>query len=200
MREESLWQAQKRANPGHSVWYIQRFEKMRAEGADLDGEARLIDAMAPRGSRILDAGCGTGRVGGELARRGHTVVGVDGDAELIGAAEHDFPDSTWLTGDLTKLNLPALDVAEPFDLVVCAGNVMTFLAPGTARLVLANLGRHLAPQGRLVTGFGAGRGYDFDRFLADAAEAELECQARFATWDLRPWTPSSDFLVAVFAG
>ena len=54
---------------------------MRRDGADLHGEARLIDAMLPRGARILDAGAGPGRVGGELSRRGHTVVGVDVDPE-----------------------------------------------------------------------------------------------------------------------
>lgn len=50
--------------PGHSQWYIERFRTMAREGADLEGEARLIDAMVARGSRILDAGCGPGRVGG----------------------------------------------------------------------------------------------------------------------------------------
>lgn len=198
MREETLWEAQKRANPGHSAWYIQRFEQMRADGQDLAGEARLVDAMVPRGARILDAGCGPGRVGGELARRGHTVVGVDVDPELIDAARADFPEVAWLVGDLAELDLPARGIAAPFDLIVSAGNVMTFLAPGTAPAVLAKLGRHLVPQGRLVTGFGAGRGYDFGRFFDDAAVAGLHCQQRFATWDLRPWAPSSDFLVAVF--
>ena len=198
MREETLWEAQKRANPGHSAWYIQRFATMRQEGHDLAGEARLVDAMASRGSRILDAGCGTGRVGGELARRGHSVVGVDVDPELIAAANTDHPNATWLVGDLAELDLPAAGIGEPFELIVSAGNVLTFLAPGSAPTVLRRLRQHLAPQGRLVTGFGAGRGYDFEQFLKDAAGAGLSCQHRFATWDLRPWTPSSDFLVAVF--
>jgi SAM-dependent methyltransferase len=199
VRKETRWEEQKRNNPGHSAWYIQRFETMRAEGMDLHGEARMIDAMAARGSRILDAGCGPGRLGGELAERGHDVVGVDVDPELIEAAHRDHPDVRWLTGDLAELDLPAEGIAEPFDLIVSAGNVLTFLAPGTALEVLARLARHLAPEGRLVTGFGAGRGYEFDTFLADAAGAGLVLDQRFATWDLRPFAPTSDFLVAVFS-
>lgn len=199
MRKETLWEAQKRRNPGHSAWYIQRFEAMRSEGMDLHGEARLIDAMTARGSRILDAGCGPGRLGGELAARGHEVVGVDVDPELIEAARKDHPDVQWLVGDLAELDLPGQGIAEPFDLIVSAGNVLTFVAPGTAPDVLARLARHLAPQGRLVTGFGAGRGYEFEVFLKDAAGAGLALEHTFATWDLRPFTPTSDFLVAVFS-
>ena len=171
---------------------------MREQGADLHGEARMIDALVPRGARILDAGCGPGRVGGELARRGHAVVGVDVDPELIDAAKQDFPDLQWFVGDLAELDLPAAGIAEPFDVIVCAGNVMTFVAPGTQREVLARMRNHLADGGRLVTGFGAGRGYDFGQFLEDAASAGLECQQKFSTWDLRPFAPDSDFLVAVF--
>ena len=86
----SKWIELTRANPGHSSWYIERFRSMAAAGDDLDGEARLVDAMAARQSRILDAGCGPGRVGAALADRGHSVVGVDVDPELIAAAEQAF--------------------------------------------------------------------------------------------------------------
>ena len=55
------------ANPNHSEMYAQRWRNFVAEGKDIDGEARLIDAMSSRAARILDAGCGTGRVGGYLA-------------------------------------------------------------------------------------------------------------------------------------
>lgn len=198
MSEETLWEARKRENPGHSAWYIERFEKMRAEGLDLHGEARLIDAMVPRGSRILDAGCGPGRIGGELARHGHQVVGVDIDPELIEAARKDHPDVQWLVGDLAQLDLPGQGITDPFDVIVCAGNVLTFLAPGSAPRVLERLRAHLADDGRLVTGFGAGRGYAFEQFFAEAEAAGLQCQLRLATWDLRPFAPDSDFLVAVF--
>ena len=153
--------------------------------------------MAPRNARILDAGCGQGRVGGELALRGHTVVGIDADAELVEAARAGHPEAAWLVGDLTELDLPARGVAESFDVIVCAGNVLAFLAPGTAPKVLARLHRHLARGGRLIVGFSAGRGYTFDQFFADAAGAGFSVSLRLTTWDLRVWTPSSDFLVAV---
>ena len=45
-------------NPDHSTWYVERFRSMAAAGDDLAGEARFVDAMAARGPRVLDAGCG----------------------------------------------------------------------------------------------------------------------------------------------
>ena len=46
----NVWLQMIENNPGHSDWYIERFRQMAAEGNDLDGEARFIDAMVPRGS------------------------------------------------------------------------------------------------------------------------------------------------------
>lgn len=196
---ENRWLQMIEQNPGHSAWYIERFRKMAADGADLDGEARLIDAMVTRGSRILDAGCGPGRVGGRLAQLGHTVVGVDLDPELIAAAEHDHPGPTWLVADLSELDLGSIGVLAEFDVIVSAGNVMGFLDPATHRAVLARLADHLAPDGRLVAGFGADRGYPFDEFLDDAGAVGLHADVLLSTWDLRPFDPASDFLVAVLS-
>ena len=81
------WLDQIEENPGHSDWYVERFRNMAAEGVDLHGEARMIDAMVHRHARVLDAGCGPGRVGGRLGELGHDVVGVDLDPVLIAAAE-----------------------------------------------------------------------------------------------------------------
>lgn len=184
-------------NPDHSAAYIQRFRDLAAAGQDLVGESRLVDAMLPRGARVLDAGSGTGRVGGYLASVGHEVVGVDGDPVLVAEAEREHPAGRWLVGDLAELDLPARGIGEPFDAIVCAGNVMTFLAESTRVTVLRHLRAHLRPGGRAAIGFGGGRGYDFDEFLADAGEAGWVPDLLLSTWDLRPFGPDSDFLVAV---
>lgn len=187
------------ADPGHSTWYVERFRALAAAGQDVVGEARLVDAMVARRSRVLDAGCGPGRLGGHLHRAGHTVVGVDVDPTLIAAAEADHPGPQWLVGDLAELDLPARGVPEPFDVVLCAGNVMTFLAPSTRTEVLRGFRRHLGLGGRTVVGFGAGRGYPFAQFLTDAEQAGLVPDLLLSTWDLRPFREDSDFLVAVLS-
>lgn len=197
--EPSKWVEITRANPEHSRWYIERFRSMEAAGDDLDGEARLIDAMAPRHARILDAGCGPGRVGGALATLGHDVVGVDVDPELIAAAGDDHPGPRWVVGDLALMDLPSMGIEEGFDIVVCAGNVMTFLAPSTRRDVLARFRAHVRERGRIVVGFGAGRDYGFDEFATDADHSGLHIDDRLASWDLRPFGETSDFLVAVLS-
>ena len=146
------------ANPGHSQWYIDRFRSMADAGADLVGEARFVDAMLARGSRVLDAGCGQGRVGGYLAAAGHEVVGVDLDPVLVAAAEGQYPRARWLVGDLAELDLPARGVAEGFDVIVSAGNVLTFLAPATRRDVLRRrAGGRAAAAGRRGGWRGRGR-------------------------------------------
>jgi 2-polyprenyl-3-methyl-5-hydroxy-6-metoxy-1,4-benzoquinol methylase len=183
--------------PGHSQWYIERFRTMAAEGADLGGEARLVDAMVPPRSRILDAGCGPGRVGAVLHERGHTVVGVDVDPELIAAAEADHPGPRWLAADLADLDLAALGEPEPFAGAVLAGNVMVFLAPGTETDVLVRVGAHVEPTGFVVTGFHIDRELSLERFDESVDEAGLRVEHRFATWDLRAWHAGADFAVTV---
>lgn len=197
MVEPSIWMQKVKADPGHSHWYIERFRSMARAGEDLEGEARLVDAVAPRGAHILDAGCGPGRLGGYLAAAGHRVVGVDVDSVLIEAAEQDHPGPRWLVGDLAELDLPARGITEAFDVIVSAGNVMTFLAPSTRVQVLTRLRAHLSDDGRAMIGFGAGRDYEFGHFLADAAKAGFTPDLLLSTWDLRPFTEQSGFLVAI---
>jgi 2-polyprenyl-3-methyl-5-hydroxy-6-metoxy-1,4-benzoquinol methylase len=181
----------------HSQWYIDRFRTLASDGVDLVGEARLIDAMLARGARVLDAGCGPGRVGAELSARGHTVIGVDADPALIAAAVADHPGPSWLVADLSELDLAALGHPEPFDAIVMAGNVLLFVAPGTEPAIMRRLAHHVRPDGVVVVGFGLDRGYALSDFDIHCAGAGLILEHRFATWDLRPWTEDAAFAVTV---
>jgi SAM-dependent methyltransferase len=195
MAEPTRWVTD--TDEGHSQWYIDRFRAMAAEGVDLAGEARLLDAMIDRGSRVLDAGCGPGRTGAELHARGHAVVGVDADPALIAAAIEDHPGPRWLVADLAELDLTAAGEERPFDAVVMAGNVLAFVAEGTEPKVFASLAAHVRPDGLVVVGLGTDRGYSVESMDADAAAAGLVLEHRFATWDLRPWRDDAEFGVTV---
>lgn len=168
---------------------------MESQGQDIHGEARLIDAMAERESRILDAGCGTGRLGGYLAKRGHTVVGSDLDPVLIDHAVADHPEATWYVGDLSTDPIPESD----FALAVSAGNVMGFLEENGREPALRHIFEALASQGRFVVGFGAGRGWGFDDFIDTARNVGFTLDNVFESWDLRPFAEDSTFLVAIFS-
>jgi SAM-dependent methyltransferase len=195
MAEPTRWHTDTAAD--HSQRYVQRFREMAAEGADLSGEARLLDALVPPGSWVLDAGCGPGRVAAALHERGHQVIGVDADPVLIDAAREDHPGPHWYVADLTELDLPSLGHADPLQGVVMAGNVMVYLAHGTEAPVLERLAQHLAPGGVIALGFTTERDYSPDDLDRDAVRAGLVREHRFATWDLRPWRDGGDFLVAV---
>ncbi len=171
---------------GRAASFDDRWEQMAAEGIEVHGEADLVESLCPkvRGRRtVLDAGCGTGRVAIELARREYGVTGVDVDPAMLARARAKAPDLAWIESDLA-----GLDLGRTFDVAVAAGNVMIYLAPGTERLVLASLARHLHPGGLMVAGFqlDAGR-LDLATYDDHALAADLEPVERWSTWDRRPY-------------
>jgi len=191
---------------GETTGYVERFSQLIEDGADIVGEARLADTLAKRGSTILDAGAGIGRIGAELQRRGHTVVAAEKDASLVAVAADKYPDLPVVTTDLLALTpdlLNASGLPSAFDLIVLVGNVIVLLAPDTERRLLAGLRDLLAPEGRILVGFhpigghGSARTYPFDEFATDAAAVGLTVQYRFGTYELTP--AADDYVVAVLA-
>jgi len=164
--------------------YARRFAALQATGEDVDGEARFLDALLAPGSRVLDAGCGTGRVGIELARRGHHVSGIDLDASMIAQARASAPQLQWLEADL--LEVTAEQAGAPLDLVVLAGNVVVYLTPGTEAALPAHLAGWLAPGGLLVAGFAADRHVGVEDYRSWCAAAGLQKVAAHSGWDGAP--------------
>lgn len=170
--------------------YQARFDALAASGEDVHGEAGFVAALGPR--TALDAGCGTGRVAIELARRGIDVVGVDVSAAMLETARDRAPDLRW-----TESDLAALDLGRRFDVVVMAGNVPLFTPPGTQAEVVAGCARHVAAGGALVAGFQLGRGYELDEYDADCATAGLGLAERYATWDRDSFPGDGSYAVSV---
>ncbi len=168
--------------------YDERWREMERAGEDPHGEADLVASYGP--ARVLDGGCGTGRVGIELARRGIAVLGVDPDPDMIAAARARAPELEWLLLDLADLDRP-----DRFDVVVLAGNVVPY-AERRAQLVAA-CARHLAQGGRLIAGFQLQEVWpglaDYDRWCTAAG---LAGENRFATWVRAPYR-GGDYAVSV---
>jgi ubiquinone/menaquinone biosynthesis C-methylase UbiE len=154
---------------------------------DVHGEATFVRAFGP--ASVLDAGCGTGRVAIELARHGVEVVGADVDESMLAHARELAPDIAWVRSDLAEL-----DLGRTFDVVVMAGNVPLFTAPGTQDALVAGVARHV---GRfLVAGFGLNRGYSVEEYDEHCAQAGLTLVERFATWDREEFR-GGDYAVSV---
>ncbi len=170
--------------------YDRRFRALAESGVDVHGEANFV--MGRRPGTVLDAGCGTGRVAVELARRGVDVVGVDADPSMIATAERLAPGLSWVEADVGTLVLD-----ERFDVVVMAGNVPLFTPPGTRADLVAGCARHLSPGGALVCGFQLGPSYRLEDYDSHCRMAGLELEERWSTWDREPFEAGSTYAVSV---
>ena len=176
--------------------YDARWQNLAESGASVHGEADLIESLLQEsgGSRVLDAGCGTGRVAIELAARGFSVVGLDLDPTMLATARAKAPELRWIETDLVDAGA---QLDEAFDLVALPGNVMIFVERGTEGRVIDELAALLEPGGLLVAGFQLRPGrLTVDRYDELTAAAGLELMDRWATWDREPFS-GGDYTVSV---
>lgn len=176
--------------PDYAQRYARTFDDLAASGKDVHGEARFVAGLVPPGARVLDAGCGTGRVAARLAELGYEVVGVDVDAAMVDVARERHPELTWQVADLADL-----DLARTFDLVVSAGNVIPFIPVPSLPSVARSIARHLGPGGLVVCGFGLAPAHlpqgapivPLTAYDEAWSGAGLEPVARYAGWDSEPY-------------
>lgn len=185
--------------------YASRFEALARSGADMHGEARFCAAMLSPGARVLDAGCGTGRVAIHLGELGFSCVGVDVDESMLAVARRSAPGIAWHQADLASVSAADLDGASGFDLVLMAGNVVPLLAPGTVGQAVSSLVSLLRPGGLLVAGFGLDSAHlpprcpvtPIEEYDEACEAAGLSPQARYSTWDGASFEESQGYAVSV---
>jgi SAM-dependent methyltransferase len=196
------WQriARRQGGEDYAAVYAERFRAKADSGDDVHGEADFVTGLTAAPARVLDAGCGTGRVAARLDELGYDVVGCDVDPTMIAMARRDWPQLDWRVADLADLQLD-----ERFDVVLLAGNVVPLLEPGTLTRAASSLAAHVAADGRLVAGFGLDAAHlpdgcpplplaDVDTAMADAG---MRAGARWGTWDRQPFRDEG-YVVAVY--
>jgi SAM-dependent methyltransferase len=196
------WQqiARETVGPDYATKYAERFRALAARGDDVHGEATFVAGLVVPPARVLDAGCGTGRVAIRLAELGYAVMGVDLDASMLLQAREEAPDLDWRVGDLAEL-----DTGEVFDVVLVAGNTIPLLEPDTLGSAATHLAAQLDTSGLLVCGFGLDAEHLPDGCpvtpLADVdaafVAAGLVPVARLSTWDRAPYDENAGYVVTV---
>ncbi len=180
--------------------YAARFRSMAERGQDIHGEATFVAEQVEAPARVLDAGCGTGRIAVRLAELGYDVVGVDVDDSMLDVARAEAPALDWRRADLASF-----DLKQRFDLVLLAGNIIPLLEPDTLGRVCARLAAHTLPGGRVVCGFGLDAAHlpegcpvtplaEVDRAMADAG---LRPVTRLSGWGGEAFAGHEGYVVAV---
>jgi trans-aconitate 2-methyltransferase len=143
---------------------------------------RVLDRLAPaRGERILDIGCGTGRLTSEVSRRAPElfIVGLDRSATMLREAKRHFGDrAQFVQADATALPLP-----EHFDAVF---STATFHWVPHHHRLFEEIHRVLRPGGRLVSQAGGGQNLATLRRRSEAIQREPEFVSHFVNWT-EPW-------------
>lgn len=149
---------------------------------DLDDDFFL--ALVNRGvkSRVLDLGCGTGRLTVAIAAAGHAVTGVDPDADSLACARQKPGGELvrWIEGTAVTVD----DVAA-FDVALMTSHVaQVFITDDEWSLTLDALATALVPGGALAFDTRDPRHRGWERWTREESYAELELPdgSRVATW------------------
>ncbi len=103
---------------------------------------RLVELADLRDGRVLDVGCGTGRLAAALAERGLDAYGVDASPEMLAVARRKLPAASFAEGRAERL---------PFADGSCDRLVFWLVVHLVDRLVaFAEAHRVLAPGGRVA--------------------------------------------------
>ncbi|GAA4368821.1 class I SAM-dependent methyltransferase [Nocardioides caricicola] len=193
--------AREAAGEDYAREYAARFRALAARGEDVHGEAAFVAELVPAPARVLDAGCGTGRIAVRLSELGYDVVGVDVDLAMLWVAAGDNPELEWQWADLSTLELEST-----FDVVLVAGNTIPLLEDGTLADTCTRLAAHTEPGGLVICGFGLDEAHlpagcpvtTLTDFQAAMALAGLDDVAEFSGWERGEFDPEGGYVVSVY--
>jgi trans-aconitate 2-methyltransferase len=165
-------------------WDAASYERMSAPLEAMGRE--VIDRLDLRGDeRVLDAGCGTGRVTAALVERlpRGEVVAVDGSPAMVEAARERLGD----TADVRVADLLALELDRPLDAIL---STATFHWIADHDRLFARLLAVLKPGGRLVAQCGGAGNVAALQAAAERVGEREPFAAALAGWP-GPWNFAS---------
>ena len=123
--------------------YENKFSFVHHYGEDV---INMIDA--PKGSLIIDLGCGNGALTKKISELGYSVIGVDGSPDMLKLARELHPDLKFIEADARTFNLD-----EKAD-VIFSNAVLHWIDDGEQDRLLKNIRGNLKDNGSLVCEFG----------------------------------------------
>lgn len=156
-RDLPAWRLPKGVAPGawdyaHSADVVDHYDDEFAANTLFDFDESFVVRSFPRPGRVVDLGCGTGRLLVTLARRGFQAVGIDLSAAMLAAARAKLR-AAGLDAALVRANLVELDALADgaFDYAACLFSTLGMIR-GRAhrRRALGHVARLLRPGGRFV--------------------------------------------------
>jgi len=113
-----------------------------------------VNEAKAAGGRVLEVGCGTGRILLPIARAGCAITGIDGSKQMLERCRVNLaaePAAVQSRITLAQHDMRDFNLAEQFTLIIAPFRVVQHLTTIDDQLqFLATVARHLAPQGRLV--------------------------------------------------
>jgi len=154
---------------------------------DVSAEADwLVDRLGPACRRVLEPGCGTGRLLEALAARGLELTGLDLSEPMAAYARERVPGADVVLADMTDF-----DLGRRFDGAICAISTVSLLSPDGFARHLEAMARHLVPDGRYLVQQGIARdATELWRSEWEAERGEVKLRVLFEALGRDPVQPS----------
>jgi SAM-dependent methyltransferase len=127
-------------------WFSTFSATIPADVVDREVEALVGLFPAPEYRRLLDVGCGIGRVAGPLATRGYSVTGIDISLTALRQARREAPGPNYVALDQRYVG----EFGWRFDAAFILWNSIGFVSREVDRAILSGLHRVLRPDALLA--------------------------------------------------